>query len=217
MNEKSIAILGRKGGTGKSATSHLLCLGAFLSNVTAIYGLTDPERELRNQGRPYPAFDAREPDQLARLLEFASGNHEGWLIVDGGGNRPVWDREMAQLVSLTIIPFRASDEDVDMARKSMEEMPGALAWPCAWPTNPLAIEEAKKHIDRMSELFPGRVMLPAIPHVNSMSGLLAKQLDTASGPVRQAARRAFETLTDYFEALERMKGPEGTVTVKAAE
>jgi hypothetical protein len=41
---------GSKGGVGKSATSHLACLGAILCNQPAAYVLTDPDREIRDKG-----------------------------------------------------------------------------------------------------------------------------------------------------------------------
>jgi DNA replication protein DnaC len=43
---KSVAVLGGKGGTTKTATSHLICLGAFLRGIPAAYALTDPMRNL---------------------------------------------------------------------------------------------------------------------------------------------------------------------------
>ena len=47
---RSIAILGGKGGTTKSASAHLICLGAFLHGVPAAYALTDPLRKVRGEG-----------------------------------------------------------------------------------------------------------------------------------------------------------------------
>src|SRR5580693_5068901 len=87
---------GSKGGVGKSATSHLACLGAVLCNQAAAYVLTDPDREIREKGRPYDVLNGREPKQLARILDASRDTSEGWLILDGGGNRPAFDVAIAE-------------------------------------------------------------------------------------------------------------------------
>ncbi len=112
---KTIAILGDKGGTTKTASSHLICLGAYLSGVPAAYALTDPKRKVRGQGRPYAVLDGRLPEQLALILNSSRSNLNGWLVIDGGGNRPEFDIEVSKHVGLTILPFRASEEDIDTA------------------------------------------------------------------------------------------------------
>lgn len=91
---------GSKGGVGKSATSHLACLGAVLSNQPAAYVLTDPDREIRDKGRPYDVLDGRNPKLLANILSASQNTPEGWLIIDGGGNRPAFDAEIASEVDL---------------------------------------------------------------------------------------------------------------------
>ena len=60
---------GSKGGVGKSTNAHLTCLGATLSNQPAAYVLTDPDREMRDKGRPYEVLDGREPKALANILK----------------------------------------------------------------------------------------------------------------------------------------------------
>jgi hypothetical protein len=82
---------GSKGNVSKSATSHLACLGAIFCNQPAAYVLTDPDREIREKGRPYDVLDGRQPKQLANILSASQGTPDGWLIIDGGGNRPAFD------------------------------------------------------------------------------------------------------------------------------
>jgi hypothetical protein len=93
---KRIFFGGSKGGVGKSATSHLACLGAVLCNQAAAYVLTDPDREIRDKGRPYDVLDGRQPKQLANILSASESTPDGWLIIDGGGNRPAFDSELAK-------------------------------------------------------------------------------------------------------------------------
>jgi chromosome partitioning protein len=197
---KTVAVLGTKGGSTKTATSHLLCLGAYFSGEPAVYTLTDPQRRLRGEGRPYAVLDGRLPAQLAVILNTARHNLSGWLFIDGGGNRPAFDKEIYETVELTVIPFRASEEDIDTVAENLRALPKAFAWPTAWPTNPLAVSTAEYLIEGLGKAFPQRIMTPAVPFVNSISDLLAGKLVTPSSPVRQIARKAFETITDYYEA-----------------
>src|SRR6201992_4140228 len=101
---------GSKGGVGKSAHSHLACLGAILSDQPAAYVLTDPDREIRDKGRPYDVPDGRDPQKLPAIISASQTLSDGWLIIDGGGNRQAFDAEIASEVDLCIFPFRPSQE-----------------------------------------------------------------------------------------------------------
>jgi hypothetical protein len=197
---KSVAILGGKGGTTKTATSHLLCLGAQLHGIPACYVLTDPQRKVRGEGRPYAVLDGRAPDQLAVILASRDASLNGWLVIDGGGNRPEFDKKIAENVDLTFIPFRASEEDIDTVAQSLSSLPNSLAWPCAWPTNAFAIKAARYLLDGLGKAFPQRIVHPPIPFVNSISDLLALTLVSPSTPVRATARKAFTTLSEYYSS-----------------
>lgn len=200
MNRTKLVFFGgSKGGVGKSATSHLACLGAVLCNHPAAYVLTDPDREIRDKGRPYAVLDGRQPKQLASILNATKSSPDGWLIIDGGGNRPAFDLAIADEVDLCIFPFRPSHEDMDTVSKDLDRIPNALAWPTAWPTNIFAIPSAQSFITRLSKKYPGRVISKAIPFVNSASDLLAESLDSPSSPVRRLARKVFGVMEAQFE------------------
>jgi chromosome partitioning protein len=197
---KSIAVLGGKGGTTKTATSHLLCLGAQLQGTPACYVLTDPLRKVRAEGRHYAVLDGRAPEQLAVIFSSRDASLNGWLIIDGGGNRPEFDKRISENVDLTVIPFRASEEDIDTVAESLSSLPHSLAWPTAWPTNPFAINTARYLLDGLSKAFPQRIIEPPIPFINSISDLLALNLVAPSTPVRAAARKAFAIMSDYYNS-----------------
>jgi len=190
---------GSKGGVGKSATSHLACLGAILRNKAAAYVLTDPDREIREKGRPYDVLDGRQPKQLANILTASQSTSDGWLIIDGGGNRPAFDSAIAEEVDLCIFPFRPSHEDMDTVSKDMDRIANALAWPTAWPTNIFAMPAALSFISRLSKKYPSRVITKPIPFVNSASDLLAESLESPSSPVRRLARKVFTVMEEEFE------------------
>ena len=190
---------GSKGGVGKSATSHLACLGAILCNQPAAYVLTDPDREIRDKGRPYEVLDGRQPKQLANILNASQSTPDGWLIIDGGGNRPAFDSAIAEEADLCIFPFRPSHEDLDTVSRDMDRIANALAWPTAWPTNIFAIPAAQSFVNRLSKKYPSRVIAKPIPFVNSASDLLAESLESPSSPVRRLARRVFSVMEEQYE------------------
>lgn len=200
MNRTKLVFFGgSKGGVGKSATSHLACLGAILCNQAAAYVLTDPDREIRDKGRPYDVLDGRQPKELANILNASRSTSEGWLIIDGGGNRPAFDTAIAEEVDLCIFPFRPSNEDMDTVSQDMDRISNALAWPTAWPTNIFAIPAAQGFIHRLSKKYPSRVITKPIPFVNSASDLLAESLETPSAPVRRLARRVFSLMEEQYQ------------------
>jgi len=199
MSSRSVYFGGRKGGATKTTTSHAVCLGAILYKQPAAYVLTDPERELKETGRPYSVLDGREPYQLANIIGNMDSHKNGWWIYDGGGNRPVFDAAMAEHVDLVILAFRDSGEDFDMVTKDMEAYPHAIAWPCAWPTNEKAEHSAQHFIDDLSKAFPLRVIQTPFYFVNSAKELVNTSLDNPSTPTRKAAKRAFEIVMEAFD------------------
>jgi hypothetical protein len=201
-----IYVGGRKGGTTKTTTAHQLCLGAILQGQPAAYVLTDPHRELKTEGRPYGVLDGRDPITLANIIGNNHSQLNGWLVIDGGGNRPEFDKAMAAEAQLCLLPFRNSEEDLESVSLDLNAIPGSFAWPSAWPTNKHAQDAAQPMIDALAKAFPGRVILSPIYFVNSSNELLGKSLDNPSTPVRAAARRAFSTMADHFSA-QHGKGP----------
>jgi len=144
-------------------------------------------------------LDGRLPEQLALILDRSCNTLNGWLVIDGGGNRLDFDIEVAKHVDLTIIPFRASEEDIDTVAQSLTAIPTAMAWPSAWPTNNFAVNAAQYLLEGLGKAFPQRIMTPPIPFVNSISDLLTPTLASPSTAVRHAARKAYETVSDYYD------------------
>jgi hypothetical protein len=196
----SVYIGGQKGGSTKTTTAHLICLGAILMKEPAAYVITDPHRNLKEEGRPYSVLDGRKSQELAKIISAIDAHRNGWWIFDGGGNRPAFDAEMVRQVDLAILPFRDSEEDLDAVTKDLHDYPNALAWPCAWPTNSKAKQAAKHYIDALAMAFPLRVITSPLYFVNSAKELLGASLDNPSTPTRSAAKSAFQIMTDAFDA-----------------
>jgi hypothetical protein len=194
---------GSKGGSAKTTTAHLAALGAILRNQPAIYVVTDPTRKVRGEGRPYGVLDGRTPANLANILSASRTATTGWLFLDGGGNRQELDIELAKEADMCILPFRASEEDLDTVADDMRRIPDALAWPAAWTVNAFAQKAAEFYIDALSKAFPLRVISPPIPFVNSVSELLADALGSPATPVRSLARKVFDKIDERYDEQRR--------------
>jgi hypothetical protein len=190
---------GQKGGTTKTSTAHLLCLGAILHGQPAAYVLTDPARQVKARGRPYGVMDGRDAMTLAGIIKASATTENGWLIIDGGGNRPAFDAEIAKQAELCLLPFRASEEDLEAVSRDLQAIPNAVAWPSAWSTNKHAQDAAQYLIDGLERAFPLRVIKTPVYFVNSVAELLGVTLESPSTPVRNAARRAFSIMQKRFE------------------
>ncbi len=107
---------------------------------------------------------------------------------------------MAAEADLCLLPFRDSEEDCESVALDLMAMPNSLAWPSAWPTNTMAQEYAQRYIDALQKAFPLRLVEPAVFFVNSAKELLGASLGEPSTPTRNAARRAFDIVAEYFDA-----------------
>ena len=116
---RGIALTQRKGGSGKTALSHALALGAAWNNVPAYLMHTDNRDPLKVNGRPYMYYDARKPETLQTLVT-AAINTDGLCIIDSAGNRPEFDKWIAQYVDLVLIPVMPDPEDVKEALVQMD-------------------------------------------------------------------------------------------------
>jgi len=118
---KGVAIVSTKGGVGKTTLSHLLALGAAWKNIPAYLMHTDDRSPIAVNGRPYAYYDARDPNTLSTLMG-AVINEDGLCIIDSGGNRPDFDRWIADSVDLVLIPVTPDPEAVDLALEHMARL-----------------------------------------------------------------------------------------------
>lgn len=190
---------GQKGGSGKTTTTHLFCLGSILAHQPAAYVLTDPHRSPRPKGRPYSVIDGRDPDTLAQIVRNSQAGGNGWLAIDGGGNRQAFDVEMARICGLAIIPFNDTEESVEAAAKDLMRMERSFALPTAWPSNLKAQESSKRFIEALSASFPGRVIPTMSVAVHSTNELTGHELGNPLSPVRILARKVFGLVGELYE------------------
>ena len=115
---KGIAIVGTKGGVGKTSLAHLLALGSAWKGKPAYLMHTDDREPIAVNGRPYMYYDARKPETLATLMG-AAINNDGMCIIDSGGNRPQFDKWIAECVDLVLMPVIPDPESIAMAIEHM--------------------------------------------------------------------------------------------------
>ena len=199
MSGGIVFFAGTRGGVGKTVMSHAACLGAILHDQPAVYVLTDPLRKLRAEGRPYGVLDGRNTQNLAHIIEQSRESGGGWTIIDGGGNRPDFDQVIAEAADLCILPFRNTDEDLDVVGNDLVRLPKAIAWPTGWPTSPFGFRAANLKLERFSKDFPLRIIQKPIPKVDSSLQLLADTLESPRTVVRTMARKIFEVMVEEFD------------------
>lgn len=196
---KIIALLGSKGGTGKTTLSHLIAHGLGLLGRHAVAALTDRDREpLAKGGRLYLPVDARTPEALARVaarLRLV----DGWYgVLDGAGNRPDADQSLCRLADLVLLPFRDSQEDVRTVRRDLARLPGALALPSQWPTNLWAREAADRLLVASFDDIPASVLEP-VPAISATKLLLqVRAPDPLPAIVNNAARALARRVLEHL-------------------
>ncbi|MBK4723407.1 hypothetical protein JJL56_31645 [Azospirillum sp. YIM DDC1] len=121
---KTVAFLGRKGGSTKTSCSHLLAMAAGLAGWAPVMVQTDvrtatPPASV--EGRPYWLFglQATAPDQAAaamvKIMEEAAKTEGSLVVLDGGANRDAVDEALAGLADLVIVPVTDGPEDLEVA------------------------------------------------------------------------------------------------------
>ncbi len=108
---KGVALTATRGGVGKSSLGHALALGAAWNHVPAYFMHTDNRPPIEVHGRPYAYYDARDPKTLVTLID-AAMNSDGLTIIDSGGNRPDFDKWIAESVDLVLIPVTPDPDSV---------------------------------------------------------------------------------------------------------
>ena len=118
---KGVAVMGKRGGTGKTTLANLLAYGACWKGVPAYLMHTDDRDPMIVNGRPYMYYDARKPDVLANLIE-AACNGDGLCVIDSGGNRPEFDTWIAGAMDILLLPIAPDPEDIRVNIQHLEQL-----------------------------------------------------------------------------------------------
>lgn len=217
---KVIAVLGRKGGGGKTACSHLLSLSFGLAGYkpvliqTDLRGSTPP---MSAPGRPYWLFglDASQPKQssktMQQVFDRAQKTDGSIVVLDGGANRDTIDEALAKRADLIIIPVADGPEDLEVGaddRKHMEDLlkDQGKAVPVRillnrWPGRKAELEPFLKDeyvVDFMART-EGLRLATMVPRLRSAKTLLDHS-NPESGPnVRKVGRQLLEEVTGLLK------------------
>jgi len=218
-----IAIIGNKGGTGKTTLSHLLCHGLGMLGHKSACILTDTAREpLNPDGRRYVIADARSPATLERIVTKLRTLDDWVGVLDGGGNRPEVDKRLYALADLALLPFRESAEDIRTVLRDLEQYPRAYAVPSQWPVaNRWQREAADRLVAQMMAPYRDRIVRP-VPALSATKLLLLKNIPAhlptpLNNAARQFARQMIELLSLEEEHSEFAPEEEETYRIPEEE
>lgn len=109
---KVLAILSRKGGTGKTTLATHLCVAAEIAGHTAALIDLDPQASSAkwrdNRGLDTPAVISTHSARLAKILELASENGATFAILDTAPHTETAALDAARAANLVIVPCKPS-------------------------------------------------------------------------------------------------------------
>lgn len=208
---KTVAILGSKGGTGKSSLSHCLAFGAHLFGLEAVMVHTDQRPPVKAL-RPYRYMDASANYSQVTTLIREHGDDDGLLVIDGAGNRPHVDLWVARTVDLVLVPVTNSAEDVRCALNDLSRFsnPNARIVVNRWPANRLVRMVMQRYVD----LLPPSRIIGKLPEVGAMRHFLDdSKWHTPPTKVNNAARRLFRMVNTMLEGFEDEPAGSGEAVV----
>lgn len=114
---KIIAIIGQKGGTGKTTTALGLAVCAELAGfATAVLDL-DPQTNAANwkdrREASAPAVESIQPGRLRQTLKTAEANGAAFVFIDTPGKSDTAAIEAARVADLVLIPVRPQIFDLE--------------------------------------------------------------------------------------------------------
>lgn len=218
---KVVAFLGRKGGGGKTACSHILAMAFGLAGWKPVLIQTDLRTAvppLAAPGRPYWLFalnTAVAPEQaaasMAQIFERARKVEKGVVILDGGANRDAVDEGLARRADLVVCPVADGPEDFEVAVADRDRFEAHLRShgrraPVMlllnrWPGRKAELDAFVRE-DYVSEFLActdGHRMSTVVPRMKSAKALL-DHTSPGSGP---AIRRVGRALAEEVELLLR--------------
>lgn len=199
---KSVAVMSRKGGSGKTTLAHLLCLGAVWNDVPAFFFHTDDREPIKTSGRPYDYIDGRDVNTLVNYYNYLQTKTDtpGLIVIDSGGNRPKFDKWIGEHVDIVLIPVQIDSEDVSVALKHAEDLikVGADVY--------YIVNRSPSRLSKYDEELMSR--LPKNKVIGRLGEVRASRLlrdnDRSDGfitpttPVNNASRSVYRIVKDYI-------------------
>jgi chromosome partitioning protein len=168
-----IAVVGSKGGTGKSSISHLIGHGAgsMPRMIPCVVLTTDPEEVPRDDRRRYVVVDARSERSLLAEMERLLPEEKLLIVIDGAAARRDLDAIVADVADIALLPFGPSAQDAERTKADLARLPNAHALPNRWPKHPGVAKRARRWLTGIPE---SRCMAP-FPSIPRLDGLLSDE------------------------------------------
>ncbi len=116
-NMKTIAILGQKGGTGKTTVATALAVRAVQDGINVALLDLDPQASARKwakrRGNDTPAVARRDPYEVAETLDTLRQGGAELVIIDTPGKIETAATAAAKNADLALIPVRTTALDLD--------------------------------------------------------------------------------------------------------
>lgn len=113
---KTIAIIGQKGGTGKTTLAKILLVAFDRAGLTVAGIDLDPQTSLTDwhdmRDADHPAVFARPAKQLPKALEDARKDGVEVCIIDTAGRAEIAAQEAASAADVVIVPVQATADDL---------------------------------------------------------------------------------------------------------
>ncbi len=183
---KVIAIIGSKGGSGKSTAAHLIAhgCGSLARIVPTLVITTDPEENPRTDRRRYLVMDGRTREDLLGHMRRLMEIDRVLVLLDGAAGRRDLDEVVADVADLALLPFKPAAQDVERAVENLQRMPQAAALPMDWPALPSTAKRVRKYLNAVPE---NRRLLP-FKHIPRLSDLLGDGYADAAYALASPAR-----------------------------
>lgn len=114
---RTIAIIGQKGGTGKTTTTLGLAVCAELAGFTTAVLDLDPQTNAANwkdrREADAPAVESIQPGRLRQTLKAAEANGADFVFIDTPGKSDTAAIEAARVADLVLIPVRPQIFDLE--------------------------------------------------------------------------------------------------------
>lgn len=167
-----VALVGSKGGSGKSTAAHLIAhgCGSLPRPVPAVVLTTDPEERPRTDRRRYFVGDGRTAERLLAEMRRWLAVERVLVVVDGAAARADLDRLVSEVADIAVLPFRPAAHDAERARDNLARLPNAWALPMDWPRHPGTARRARRWL----EGIPEERLLPPFPHLPRLDGFMSE-------------------------------------------
>lgn len=183
---KVVAIVGSKGGSGKTTAAHLIAhgCGSLARPIASVVLTTDPEESIRTDRRRYAVLDARTREGLLGHMRRLIDVDRLLIILDGAASRPELDALVAEVADIAILPFKPAAQDVERALANLDRIKGAVALPMDWPVLPAS----RKRLRRYLTAVPEERRFPPFKHIPRLSDLLGDGYAEAAYEIANSAR-----------------------------